>query len=136
LQFGGDAALFGAKKRCVALSLHPVFLVLELDLSVIVAVIAVWMVQVTFHQVIDVIPVRHGFVAAASSVLVFRIVSATIVGRRAGVRVRPSHTQHVLFNAATFGVMKVAIVQVVSVPIVVDGRVSAVRTMIVVVSVV
>jgi hypothetical protein len=48
---------------------------------VVVAVIAVRMVQVTVDAIIDVVPVRHGFVTACRSVDVSRIMAATEIFR-------------------------------------------------------
>ncbi len=50
----------------------------------IVAVIAVRVVQMAFDQVIDVIAVRHRLVATTGAVVVGLVVAAAGVGRRAG----------------------------------------------------
>lgn len=56
----------------------------QLYRAVVVAVIAVRVVEVTLNEVIRVVTVRHGVVAAAGSVLVARVVFRLVVG---GVRV-------------------------------------------------
>ena len=56
----------------------------NLNAAMIIAVIPVRMVQVAVHQVIGVIAVRHGFMAAAGAVLVGGVVGAARVLRRAG----------------------------------------------------
>jgi hypothetical protein len=63
---------------------RPEFGSRNLDLAVVVAVVAVRVVQVAVHQVIDVVAVRHGLVAAARAVLVALVVLAAGVLRRAG----------------------------------------------------
>lgn len=40
----------------------------QLDRPVIVAVVAMWMVQVAVDEIVDMVTVRHGFVAAAGAV--------------------------------------------------------------------
>lgn len=55
------------------------------DGAVVVAMVAVGMMQVTIDQVVDVVAMRYGFVAAAWAVLVFvRLVMGigALVGRR------------------------------------------------------
>ncbi len=47
-----------------------------LDLAVVVAVLPVWMMQVTADEIVRVIPVRNGFVAAIGAMLVPRVMVA------------------------------------------------------------
>ena len=58
-----------------------------LDLAVIVAVGAVRVVQVAGDEVIDMIAVRYGLVAAAGTMLMLGWMAATAVRRRAGSRI-------------------------------------------------
>jgi hypothetical protein len=60
-------------------------------LAVIVAMSAVRMVQVTIHQVIDMIAVRYGFVAAVGTMSVRLLMGGTTVVRRAFLRIRRGH---------------------------------------------
>jgi len=53
----------------------------------VVAVIAVRMVQVTIDEIVDMIAVRHGFVAAARSMDVVGRVPRALVVRRAPLRI-------------------------------------------------
>jgi hypothetical protein len=59
--------------------------------AVIVAVCAMAMMQVAIDKVVDVIPVRHRLVAAFRTVSVALIVSGTVVGWRAFVRIHRVH---------------------------------------------
>src|SRR5947209_3035130 len=65
----------------------------HLDLAVIVAVIAVRMVQVTLDEVVRVIAVRDRFVAAAGAVRVVLGVGAAVVLRRAAGRIRAAEAR-------------------------------------------
>ena len=104
----------------------------QLDAAVIVAVPAVHVMQVAVDEVVGVILVRHGVVAAARAVpVVLRVGAAGMGGRtRAGV------VQGALVDVAVVLAVEVALVEVVHVVSVADGRVSAVRAVLVVVRVV
>ena len=54
-------------------------LVRQLKGAVIVAVIAIRMMEVTAHQIVDVVAMGHCLVAAVRTVLVFRAVRTTVV---------------------------------------------------------
>jgi hypothetical protein len=99
---------------------------------VVVAVVAVGVVQVAIDEVIDVVAVRHRLMAAAGAVTVAVFVLAALVGNTAA-RVGRVDRQGVLLDAVGGDVMQVAIVQVIDVAVVLDRRVTAVRAMLVVV---
>jgi hypothetical protein len=98
---------------------------------VIVAVVAVGMVQVTFHQVIHVVAVRNRFVTAIRAVLVVGRVSAAIMLRGAGCGMRGVYRQHVLVHVVAVGMVQVAVMQVVFVVVVLNGGVAAAGAMLV-----
>ena len=56
------------------------------------------MVQVTIHQVIDMIAVRYGFVAAVGTMSVRVLMGGTTVVRRAFLRIRRSHLDLVVVH--------------------------------------
>lgn len=93
----------------------------------IVAVIAVRMVQVAVHQVIDMIAVRNCLVAAAGAVPVAFFVMAAVMTRRATGRVRAADCQGMLLDAAGSHVVQMPVVQVIDVAFVPDRRVTAAR---------
>lgn len=103
--------------------------------SVIVAVIAVWMVQVPIDEIVDVVAVGHRFVSAARAMYMAGIMSrATVVGRAAG-RIRVADFQSVLFDLAVGAdVMQVTVVQIVDMVAVLNARVFAVRAVLMVVT--
>ncbi len=92
----------------------------------VVAVIPVRVMEVTVDEVVDVIPVRDRFVAAAGPVDVVVRVGVAVVGRTAR-RVRGVDLERVLFDRAARGVMQVTVVNVVDVIPVLDGGVAAAR---------
>jgi hypothetical protein len=76
--------------------------------------------QVAFHQVIRVIAVGHRFVAAARSVDMLLRMSVTRVVRRAGGRIGGGYREAVLVDVPGVGVVQVAFVQIVDVPLVLN----------------
>ena len=97
--------------------------------------ITVGVMQVTFHQIIDVIPVRDRFVTAACAVLVRCIVAAAGVLGRANVWVRRVHSQRVLIHVAVMGMMKMPIVKVIDVSFMLDGQVPTIGSVGVIVAI-
>ena len=101
---------------------------------VIVAVIAVGMMEVPVDQVIDVVAVRNCRVAAVGTVLVPLVVfAASMLGRACG-RIGRADGQLVFFNLPAIHMVQVPIMQVINMVVVQDPRVSAVRSVLVLVS--
>jgi hypothetical protein len=94
---------------------------------VVVAVIAVGMVQVTSYQVVGVISVRHRLMTTSWPVLMSLVVLATIVMRRAVRWICLVHIQVMFLDSSLAHVMEMTLVQVVRVAVVLDGRVSTGR---------
>jgi hypothetical protein len=101
---------------------------------VVVAVVAVGVVQVPVHQVIDVVAVRHRLVAAAGAVAVVLRVLAAVVGGGAARGVVGADRQGVFLHPAGAGVVKVPVVQVIDVALVVNAGVPAPGPVLVVVA--
>jgi hypothetical protein len=95
----------------------------------VVAVVAMGMMQMAIDEVIDMIAMRHRLVAATGTVAVSLIMTAALMLGGAGIGVRGRHLERVLFHAAAGGMMQMAIVEVIGVAIVLDGRVAARRPM-------
>lgn len=91
----------------------------------IVAVVAVRMVQVALDEVVHVVTVGHGFVAAARAVLVVGGVALAVVRRSARFGILRADLDRMLVIVALVGVMEVAVVQIVDVTVVFDGSVPA-----------
>jgi hypothetical protein len=90
------------------------------------------MVQVAVHEIINMIAMRDGLVAAAGSVRVILGVAAAVVRGRAIGRVLAADAQAVLLDSLGPHVMQVAIVQVVDMSLVLDAGVLTRRAMLVI----
>src|SRR5689334_23274742 len=95
----------------------------------VVAVVAVRMVQVALDEVIHMIAMRNRFVAAAGAVDVALGVAAAGVGRGAGSGILATDVDLVLLDLAARGMVQVAVVQVIDVPIVLDCGVATAGAM-------
>lgn len=76
-----------------------------LQRTVVVAVGPVHVVQVTVHQVVHMIPVRHGLVTAVRAMDMLRRVSVARVIRRAVGRIRGVDIQAVLVHVIGMGMV-------------------------------
>ena len=100
----------------------------------IVAVSAVRMVQMAIYQVINMVAMRHGFVAAVGTVSVRLLMGGAAVVRCAFLRIRLGHLNLMVVHMITVIVMQVAIVKIIGVAVVFHGGVPAVWPMHVAVS--
>lgn len=92
------------------------------------------MVQVAINEVVDVVPVGNGFMAATGTVDMRGIMAYAGVSFRAGVRVGFRYRQLVLVMMVTVGMEQVSVLKEVRVPLVFDGEVPAVAAVFVDVS--
>ena len=99
----------------------------------IVAVIAVWMMQVAVDQIIDVVAVRDRLVAASWAMNMAGLVPRARVSRRAPVGILRRHFYDMFIDVTRMHVMQVTIVQIVHMITVLHGRMAASGTMLVVV---
>lgn len=95
--------------------------------------VAMGVVQVAIDQVVDVVTVGHGFVAAARTVNVAWLMAGAAVRGSASGGIGGAHWDGMLVHMVAVGVVQVAIVQIVDVAVVHDGGVAAARTVLVVV---
>lgn len=109
---------------------------MQLEHAVIVAVVAVRVMQVAFDEVVDVVAVRHGLVPAARTVHVARLVRIARVPGRAARRIRSPDGDGVLADVVAVHVMEMAVVKVVDVSFVAHRGVAAAFAMDVVVIIV
>lgn len=89
------------------------------------------MMEVPGNEIVDMVAVRNGFMAAAGSVEVGGIVSAASVGGGASVGIRRGDGKNVLVDVVTVGLVEMAIMQVVDVAIMQDGGMAAAGAMLV-----
>lgn len=94
----------------------------------VVAVAVVLVVQVAVNQVIDVVPVRNRFVTAAGAVNVVAGVGFASVTLGAIGGIGAGNFKSVLVYVVTVDVVHVTVVKVVNVIAVLDGGVTAIRT--------
>jgi hypothetical protein len=100
---------------------------------VVITVIAVRMMKVAVDQIVDVIAVRHRFVSAARPVDMARIMGAAMVARRTLIRICRADLKLVLVYMIAMRMMQVPIMQVIDMIAMFDGRVPAVRAVLMVV---
>ena len=91
----------------------------------VIAVAAVGVVQMTGDQVVEVVRVGHGLVAATGTVLVRTVMRAAGVAGGALVRVGSARGQAVLVHVIAMLVMQVPVVQIVRVTLVAHGAMAA-----------
>ncbi len=104
----------------------PYFLSGKAQRAVIVAMVAVRMMQMPVYQVVDVIAVRHCGMTAIRAVHVIGVVALAVV-RDASVRVRIRDLYDVLVVVVVVGAVQVPVVQVPHVVLMLDGYMTAVR---------
>lgn len=88
---------------------------------------AVRVVQVAGDEVVRVIAVRHGFVAAAGAVRVAGGVRGAGMARRAGFGIRGRDRQAMLVRVPAVDVVEVPVVEVIRVAVVREGGVTTAR---------
>jgi hypothetical protein len=101
---------------------------------VVVAVIAMRMMQVAFHQIIGVIAVRDRFVAAAGAVAMFFVVASAIVARSTCRGICSADGQPVLLDTGFGHMVQMAVMEIVYVSVMFDACVAAIRPVLVSVS--
>ncbi len=96
------------------------------NVSMVVAVVAVRVMEMAVHQVVDVIAMWDSLVTAVDAMRVGRVVAVAIVPVRAIDRVGSTHLEPVLIYMTLMRRVQVAVVQVVRVVVVLDCGVAAV----------
>lgn len=112
------------KRSCSTINLRH-----DLQRTVIVAVVAVGMMQVSIDQIVDMISVGHRLVTAIRSMAVSRVMPAAAMLGRTAIRVCRTDLDDVLIDVIVVRVMQMAVVQVVDVTVVPDCDVAAALAM-------
>lgn len=102
----------------------------------IVAVVAVWMMQVAIDEIVDVVAVWHGLMAAIGTMLVAGGVRSAVVLRGAIGRILARDGDDVLVVVSGVGMVQMPVMQVIGMPLMADGGVPAVGPVIVLVALV
>jgi hypothetical protein len=101
----------------------------SLEPTVIVTVIAVQVVEVIAHEIVDMPIMRHALMSTIRTVHVsYGVAGATVMGRTLRA-IGACRLDRVLVSVIAVRVMQVAVVQVVRVAVVLDRRVTAGRSM-------
>lgn len=91
----------------------------------VVAVIAVRMVQVAVDEIVDMVPVGDGLVPAPGAMYVFGRVRPARMTRSAPVRVRRVDVDRMVVEVVAVSVEQAAVLQIVRVPLMFDGGMAA-----------
>lgn len=97
----------------------------------VVAVVAVRMVQVAVDEIVDMIAMRHRFMAAPGSVHMARLVAAAV--SRALIRIGRVNFEPVFVYVIAVRVMQVAVMQIIDMVAMLDRGVTAIRPVLMVV---
>ena len=95
--------------------------------------IAMGMMQMTVHQVIDVIAMGHGLMPATHAMHMFRPMTGTLMIRRAAIRVDGVDVQGMLIDMTVVHVVQMPVMQVVDMAGVFNGGVATVRAVLMIV---
>lgn len=93
----------------------------------VVAMSVVDVVQVAVHQIVDVVAVRHHFVAATFPMHVAGFVPGAVVAAGAIFRVRRADSDRVLVDVTFVRMVQVPIVEIIHMPVMRNRLVSAAR---------
>jgi hypothetical protein len=92
---------------------------------VIVAVIAMWMVKASIHEIINMVAVRHSLMAAVGPVPMTCLMAGGAALGIAAVRIPIGHGNHMLFGATALGMLKAPVIEVIDVAFVLHGEMAA-----------
>lgn len=98
---------------------------------VIVAMAAVRVVQMAIDEIVRVVAMRNRFMAAVCAVDMIRSMAAALVVRSAAVRICGGDFDSVLIDMVAVDMVKMAVVQIVDMPGVMDGDMAAIAAMLV-----
>ncbi|WP_174902454.1 hypothetical protein [Burkholderia pseudomultivorans] len=122
----------GAQRGCGSLGVRPRYHRLqpcsgELHRAMIVAVVAMRVMKAAVDQIIDVIAMRNGFMPAARTVHMARLMIAAV--RRTPVRIFRADFDLVFVYVIAVRMVQVAVVEIVDVVAMLDRRMATSRTM-------
>lgn len=114
-------------------SLLQVLALDDLDRTVVIAMVAVRVMQMAVDQIADVVTMRDRFVSATRAVDMAGFMAAATMLRGAAIRIGFRDSDHMLIYMVAMRMVQVAIMQVVDMAVVTDGGVAAARSVLVVV---
>ena len=101
--------------------------------TMVVAVVAMRMVQAPFDDIVHMVAVRNRFVPAAGSVNVRTFMTAILAYRTAAIRIGLADSNHMLVHMVLMRVVQVSVVHVIDMPVVADGSMPAAGSVLVLV---
>jgi len=101
----------------------------EFDLAVVVAMFPMRMVQMSADQIIGMVAMEHLLMTAGRSIDMVGLVGSALVIGSAAVCVRFAYLQLVLIHLIAVKMMKMTVVNIIGVTLMLNGGVSAIRTM-------
>jgi hypothetical protein len=96
---------------------------------VVVAVSLIWMMKVSFHEIVFMTPVRNRFMSTTSPMSVLGVMRAAGMARGTGGRIRAAFAQSMFIHVFSVTTVKMAVVQIIDVTFMLDGGVPAAWTM-------
>lgn len=87
--------------------------------------VAMRMMKAPAHEIIDMVAVRYGFVAAIRPVPMRRLVASGVVLRIATIRIHVAHRDPMLMGPTALAVFEAAVVEVIDVAFMLHGDVAA-----------
>lgn len=97
----------------------------------VIAMIAVRMMEMAFDQIVDMITMRHRLVTAAGTVLMSGRVPGAMVLRGAGARIGGVYRDSMLVDVIAMHVVEVSVMQVVDMAAMPDRDMAAIRPVLV-----
>ena len=97
----------------------------------VIAMTAVWMMQVTIYQIIYMITMWYGGVSAVRSMHMIRIMAGTLVVGCATIRVLRTHLQTVFIDMVIMDMMQMPVMNVIHMSIMFDRNMTAILAMLV-----
>ncbi|MEM5428538.1 hypothetical protein [Cupriavidus oxalaticus] len=92
----------------------------------VIAMIPMGVMQMIANQIIYMVAVRYGLMAAARAVLVVRVMAAALMVGGTPIRIGIADCKHVLIDVIAVHVMNVPVMQIVNVSLMTHGEVSAI----------
>lgn len=97
----------------------------DFEWTVVIAMVAVLVMKAPCNQIVDMVTMRHGFMAAVRAVDMAMIVANTVLDRTAAIGVVTIHFDDMFINVIAMGMMEVSIMQVVDMVAMLDGHMAA-----------
>jgi hypothetical protein len=102
----------------------------------VIAMVAVLVMKAPFNQIIDVVTMRHGLMAAVRAVNMVMIMANMVLDRLAAIGVFAGDFDDMFVDVIAMGMMKVSVMQIVDMIVMLDGNMSTASAVLMVVVIV